>query len=156
MYRECVRGQCQGAYDDVNCAHSVCVSNSKSDKPSDLGSKLMICLKQAFEYYEPCDQLAAAFNTVDKDGNGEIDFGEFSSALNKNGMKAPEAEMKKAFDQIDKNKNGVIEFQDLQAFVTEAKAKAGAEAKSMNRNANAISVQTRWFHSLLGKIRGLF
>ena len=61
-------------------------------------------------------ELRENFQHFDKDGNGTIEFDEFSALLDVLGFDGDKAERKIGFEIIDGNNNGEISFEEFSAW----------------------------------------
>lgn len=57
--------------------------------------------------------LRARYQSYDRDGDGHIDFPEFSDLLDALGLGYEEAQARAAFDALDADHNGQIDFAEF-------------------------------------------
>ena len=62
------------------------------------------------------DIVRQMFDTIDDDGNGTLEFSEFTLLCKSLGLKLRPDEMQKAFDEMDEDKGGTIDFDEFQTF----------------------------------------
>jgi len=55
----------------------------------------------------------------DRDGDGHIDFSEFSALLDELGLGYTEAQARSAFESLDGDHNGTIDFYEFKGWWTE-------------------------------------
>lgn len=78
----------------------------------------MNCQQLLFRYHlcMNTNELRQTFDQFDRDGNGVIDFGEFSELLNALGSEMEEEERRIGFDIIDVDRGGTIDFGEFAAW----------------------------------------
>jgi len=64
-------------------------------------------------------ELLENFEHFDTDGNGRIDFGEFSDLLDALDSGLADEEKRIGFEAIDENANGWIEFEEFSSWWTD-------------------------------------
>lgn len=107
-------------------------------------------LKQSFSVWidrlgETDQEIKDAFDTVDHDGNGHIEFEEFEIAMSKlhiNGdPSTPDRTIREMFEEIDKDDSGHIDFQEFRGFVIKVKGlDQKAQAEEVDANVNNADV----------------
>lgn len=68
---------------------------------------------------EQLDELRESFDYNDRDGDGRIELGEFSSMLDELEAEMSEREVEIGFKDIDTNDDGLIDFGEFVAWWTE-------------------------------------
>ncbi|HEX3775439.1 MAG TPA: EF-hand domain-containing protein [Polyangiaceae bacterium] len=63
--------------------------------------------------------LRERYAGYDRDGDGYIDFGEFSALLDELGLGYSETQTRAAFDSLDVDKNGQIDFGEFKIWWVE-------------------------------------
>ncbi len=59
------------------------------------------------------EALRARYQSYDRDGDGHIDFTEFSALLDELGLGYEEAQARAAFTALDGDRNGQIDFDEF-------------------------------------------
>ena len=86
--------------------------DSNNDNQLDFNEYLDLC-KELRTPQQTKEEMKAAFEEVDKDGNGSIDIKELKSMTKKAGMKLSKKELKQMMSDADTDKNGTVDFDEF-------------------------------------------